>query len=126
MTDQEHDVEDLIAALRDDLPSRDDERRVRARLATAGVIVGSVTTLAEVGSAAASAATGNTFMSGGAVASGAIVNGSAVASGAVASGAVASGAAGTGAGLSLATGSIAAPAAQASGLSLVLAKVAGL
>ena len=40
MTDQEHDVEDLIAALRDDLPSRDDERRVRARLVTAGVMGG--------------------------------------------------------------------------------------
>ena len=107
MTDQDHDVEDLIAALRDDLPSRDDERRVRGRLAAAGVVVGSVATLAELGSAAASttAATGNTLASGSAAASGTVL----------------------GAGAAAGSGSIAAGSGvQGSGLALLFAKVAAL
>lgn len=51
-TDRQDDVEDLIAALRDDLPSRDDERRIHARLLAGGMAVGSLT-LAQLGSAAA-------------------------------------------------------------------------
>lgn len=117
MTDQEHDVEDLIAALRDDLPSRDDERRVCTRLATAGIVVGSVATLAEVGSAAASAGVaGSNSVAVGGVAAG--------------SGAVAGGTAlGTSGSLSMAAGSLAGQgsvAAQGSALAVVFAKVAAL
>lgn len=115
MTDQEHDVEDLIAALRDDLPSRDDERRVCTRLATAGIVVGSVATLAEIGSAAASA---------GVVGS----NSAAVAAGSGA--AVAGGTAlGTSGSLSMAAGGLAGQgsvAAQGGALAVVFAKVAAL
>ncbi|HEU5073904.1 MAG TPA: hypothetical protein VFU02_07020, partial [Polyangiaceae bacterium] len=123
MTDQEHDVEDLIAALRDDLPSREDERRARARLATAGVVVGSVATLAELGSAAASTsfATGNTAAatSAAAMGSGAAV-GSAAAAGSLS---VAAGSAAQAGGLAAQAGGL---AAQAEGFALVFAKVAAL
>jgi hypothetical protein len=71
-TDRQDDVEDLIAALRDDLPSRDDERRIHARLLAGGMAVGSLT-VAQLGSAAAASniAASSTGASGTVVASGA-------------------------------------------------------
>src|SRR6187399_478158 len=71
-TDRHNDVEDLITALRDDLPSRDDERRIHARLVAGGLAVGSLT-VAQLGSAAtaSSAAVSSTAASGTLVAGGA-------------------------------------------------------
>jgi hypothetical protein len=128
------DVDPFIEALRVDLPSADDEARVRARLLAAGVVVAgaAVTTSSGAASFAASNAGSGTLaavpgalkgaaVSGaldGAGVAGTVVSGAAV-SGAAASGAVASASAMSGAAMSGAAMSGAAMSAAAGGGSTV-------
>jgi hypothetical protein len=67
MTDHDGDMDGLIAALREDLPGPDDERRVRARLTAAGVALGA-SLVAPAGAAAAGASGAALSSAGGSVA----------------------------------------------------------
>lgn len=65
MTHRPGDVDDLLAALREDLPDLEDERRVRARLTAAGLAVGGSAAAAGGSTAATAASAAGTAAAGG-------------------------------------------------------------